>query len=72
MYFGLSNEELIIIGLVAFVILWALWRILSGYRHDSKFFYWIILIVSGASLWLWYSGNGALVYKWAKGVIGTP
>jgi hypothetical protein len=72
MYFGYTIPELLVFGVAAAVIIWALWKILTEEKHSSKFFHWFMIALTCFALWAWRSGNGAAFYNWVKNFIGTP
>ena len=72
MYFGLTIAELVVFGLAAIIIIWALIKIIVEEKHAGKFFYWFLIAATAFGLWLWRSGNGVLFFQWVKKVIGTP
>jgi hypothetical protein len=72
MYYGYTVPELAIFISAAAVIIWAFWRIFTGDKHASKFFFWFLIFATVFSLWAWRTGNAVELYQKIKTAIGTP
>ena len=72
MFEGLTIEEWVVLGFGGFVILWGLYRIITSGRHGSNFFYWLLIVFTGACIYLWRSGIGLETYLYIKNVLLTP
>jgi len=72
MYFGYGLHELAIFLGAALIIIWAFWRIFTGSRHSSKFFFWLVIFATLFGLWAWRSGKAVYLYQKIKSEMTTP
>jgi hypothetical protein len=72
MFEDLTTEEYFALGFAIVVMLAGLYRIFTSGRHSSNFFNWLLVIFTGACVYLWRSGIALEAYTYIKTVLITP
>ena len=72
MFTEMTPEEIFVLGFGCLVMVWGLYKILTSGKFGSRFFYWLLVLGTGAVLWLWRSGYALKIYAWLKNMMVTP
>jgi len=60
------------LGFGVVIILMGLYRIITSGKHSSNFFNWLMVLSTGACIYLWRSGLAMEWYLYIKNVLITP